>query len=173
MKNFAKQRRSKFYYSFFSVMLPIVFIAATFSCTTANIDKSNSIKGAWASTIASAPYDDWFDVSGDSPSEFIYYKNGDPTNDVGIRGEITKLVYTGKQSGYIIYKVTYSNLWADLTTDEYSVMRWQDNDTTSCKAASQPYKSGFPATKATAADAESEFTIANGYYAFLSNYNKK
>lgn len=119
-----------------------------------------SLVGTFASSFG-----DSFTVSGDGKT-FTY----DDGFGGGYAGTIVNDPDFTAESGYIIIQITESG-WGQ-TIGNYLAIHWKDFTGDAVKEAGA-YKSGGLETAASQSEAESEFTVENGYFAMYGEYARQ
>lgn len=145
-----------------------------------------SLVGLWVSSAK-----DGFEVKIDASTDgsmFYYYDEGItrtlhvPGNGCGFDGIIVNKPDYTATSGYITVKIVDPDVTNDIwkstisyPSGKYTVVAWNNFNGSTCKEAS-PFKlGGYPSYKDTQAEAEAEFTEANGYYgwSYITPYTKQ
>lgn len=127
--------------------------------------------GKWKGKTSSPPYDDWFEFKSDCET-FLYYNNGDPTNDLGYAGKVVSFDLSG-DIYFLNLKITNGGSW-DLTTDWYARIYIRKIDSSIKQAIGAV--GTFPniiMIKPTIGEAKQTFTIENNAYQYLGEYIKK
>lgn len=123
--------------------------------------KTYTLKGYWKSS-----YGDGFEITSST-----FYQYDDASKSISFTGDIVNHTNFNSESGYITILITNSGTWGK-TLGEYYRAHWKNFSKNNVKE-SCAYKSGGESTMSTQAGAESEFTVANGYYALYGDYERQ
>jgi len=149
---------------FWVLMAFLALLLVSYQETTEEDDETNKktvISGYWKSS-----YGDGFDISGTTYSQY-----DDSSKTVSFAGTIVNDPDLTASSNYIIIKVTNGGTWGK-TVNNYYALPYKDLTATTIKESSA-YKTGGQSEMTTQAGAESEFTIANGYFSYYGDYIKQ
>lgn len=128
-----------------------------------SVDSSSityEIEGYWISG-----YGDGFEIIDSDP--FIFKQYDDASKNLSFEGEIVNAL-TDTDSGYITILITDAGSWGK-TVGEYYRIHYKELLGDAIKESSA-YKAGGQSTCTTQSAADTEFTIANGYYGFYGDY---
>lgn len=139
------------------------------SCSLVGSESEESLNGYWKSS-----YGDGFEIYYDYDNLVLKYKQYNNTEkDVSFAGTVVNNPDLTAASGYIIIQITEAGTW-EKTVGSYYACHWKDftGDTVKHAAA---FKVGGTNNNGmeTAADAEQEYTVENGYYALHGDYERQ
>ena len=124
-------------------------------------EKEYSLIGYWKSS-----YGDGFEINSTQ-----FYQYDDATKTVSYAGNIVNNPDLESGSDYITIEITDAGTWGK-TVGEFYRVHWKEFTKNTVKESSA-YKSGGASTMPSQATAETEFTVANGYFAYYGDYEKQ
>ncbi|HBD94169.1 MAG: hypothetical protein A2015_14025 [Spirochaetes bacterium GWF1_31_7] len=155
---------------FFVLSALLISLFFIISCDVATVDTVPETKptdtvltGYWKSSFG-----DGFEITG---STFISYADSEKT--ITYKGDIIKVLKESATAGAYVMKIFESTEIYAPKNGTYYVVRWKDYALKTVNEAA-PYKEGAEYNGlSTQSQAESEYTIANGYYGFFGAYEKQ
>jgi hypothetical protein len=157
-------KKKKLFTLSLSVFILLIFLIGCQEPVEKKEDKETSkanLTGYWKSS-----YGDGFEITGT-----IFTQYDDASKTVSFAGTIVNNPDLTNSSNYITIKITNGGTWGK-TLGNYYVIHYKDFAATTVKE-SCAYKSGGQSDNATQTGAETEFTIANGYFAYYGDYIKQ
>jgi hypothetical protein len=127
-------------------------------------DAEPGLAGYWKSP---PPASDGFEIAGTS-----YKQYDDAAKTVSFAGTIVNSPNLDAASGFITMKITDAGTWF-MTVDKYHVVRWKSLSGTGVQGSSAYKAGGINGGMDTRAEAEAEYTEANGYFAYYGDYVKQ
>ena len=124
-------------------------------------EKTYSLKGYWKSAFG-----DGFEITSTT-----FYQYDDATKTVSFAGDIANNPNFEASEGYITILITDTGTWGK-TVGEYYRVHWEDFSKNNIKESSA-WKAGGASTMPTQAGAETEYTVANGYFAIHADYTRQ
>lgn len=130
-----------------------------------------SFYGSWSTSYPIKPYDDWFQVKSDDT--FIYYNNGDPTNDVAYQG---KIISTDLSGDY---------LFTNIKVTPIGRSPWGFEEGSFCRVCLKKVSDkkvqmatgflplSYEQTATTLDELKRKFTFENNAFSYFGEYNKK
>ncbi len=124
-----------------------------------------SIAGYWKSA-----YGDGFEIKYESGT-WNYYQYDDAAKTISFAGTIASSSAFTDASNYITIEITDTGTWGK-TVGEFLCIHYKELSSNTVKQ-STPYKDPGSSTEASAAAAEAEFTVANGYFGYYGDYTRQ
>ncbi|GEM_PF-1128717 len=158
----------RFFIVFLLITMAAVGLQTFTSCDLLGVKEGDTILGTWKSPEGGDGYKIYYNSSQDQYR--IEYFNNFGTDFKGI---IQKTYTTNfkEKNGYIVLLITDkgNSPYLEIELDKYYVVRWEDFIGDSIRMGNAYKQGGVNIGLSTPQDAKNEYTVENGYFAYMGN----